>query len=55
MPYCFVDDGYPEAADYENNYVWIEVRPRGNDVPRAELGDVPVKPPHEAPDHEAPG
>jgi hypothetical protein len=24
MPYIFVDDGYPEADEYVNNYVWYD-------------------------------
>lgn len=24
MPFVFVDDGYPEAAEYANNYVWFD-------------------------------
>ncbi|MGJ8650726.1 MAG: hypothetical protein ACSHX4_10235 [Opitutaceae bacterium] len=24
MPFVFIDDGNPEAADYENNYVYFE-------------------------------
>ena len=24
MPYIFVDDGYPEADEYANNYVWYD-------------------------------
>jgi hypothetical protein len=23
MPYVFVDDGFPEAADFEDNYVFV--------------------------------
>ncbi len=23
MPYIFIDDGYPEAADFEDNYRWV--------------------------------
>jgi hypothetical protein len=24
MPHIFVDDGYPEASEYANNYVWYD-------------------------------
>lgn len=24
MPYVFVDDGYPESAEFDNNYVWFD-------------------------------
>lgn len=24
MPYFFVDDGYPDASEYANNYVWYD-------------------------------
>jgi hypothetical protein len=23
MPYLFIDDGYPESAEFDNNYVWF--------------------------------
>ena len=23
MPYVFVDDGYPEAGEFEDNYIWV--------------------------------
>jgi hypothetical protein len=24
MPYVFIDDGYPEAAEFDSNYVWFD-------------------------------
>ena len=24
MPYIFIDDGYPESAEFDDNYVWID-------------------------------
>lgn len=24
MPYIFIDDGYPDATDYENNYIFFD-------------------------------
>ncbi len=24
MPYIFIDDGYPESAEFDNNYVWFD-------------------------------
>jgi hypothetical protein len=24
MAYIFVDDGFPEAAEYDNNYIWFD-------------------------------
>lgn len=24
MPYVFVDDGYPESGEFDNNYVWFD-------------------------------
>ena len=26
MPYLFVHDGYPEAEDYGDNYIWYDAR-----------------------------
>ena len=33
MPYKFVDDGYPEAREFEDNYVPVMPRPRSPPAP----------------------
>ena len=30
MAYIFVDDGFPEASEYSNNYVWYDPADRSS-------------------------
>jgi hypothetical protein len=52
--YVFVDDGYPESCDFENNYVWRDLSdPAPGQSARREFIRLPL-PPAAAPHPAAP-